>query len=131
MRAWILALVIVACTGCPDTSQPQQTATLNLDTSTDVPRPLKVGDRASLNLTLKRGEVNKLFGAGAFIADESSQRLTSWHSEPEGAVRFDGETNEVHFETPGDVEVWASWADADGTRLESNRLSFSVADAPR
>ncbi|MEZ6187017.1 MAG: hypothetical protein R3F62_18660 [Planctomycetota bacterium] len=127
MRAWILALIVVACTaGCPAPDGPAQVAaSLNLD-SPDVPRPLKVGDSASLNLTLKRGEVGQLFQPGAFLADDKQQRLTQWHSKPEGVVRFDDDGSRVVFEAPGEVEVWASWSDDDGTPLTSNALRFSV-----
>ena len=127
MKRWIVMAALVACTGCPSADSPKQVATLNLD-SAGVPAPLRVGDRASLNLTLQRGEVAQLFGTGAFLADDSKQRLTEWHSEPAGAVRFDPETNEAVFEAAGDVQVWATWADDDGTPLQSNRLAFSVGD---
>ena len=126
MRTWIFVLALGLCTGCPTPEGPKQTAKLNLDSS-DVPAPLTIGASANLSLTLQRGEVGELFSAGAFIADDSSQRLTEWHAQPANAVKFDPATNRVTFEVAGEVKVWASWADADGTPLQSNSLTFTVA----
>lgn len=101
-----------------------QNLVLGVGQSGDVARegPALVGSSAALRVSLPQGAATgQLFGA--LLVSEPA-RLTEWHAAPAEAARFDG--NKVVFTRTGSVEVWATWTDAQGHQLESNKLAFQV-----
>mgnify|MGYP001386351569 CR=1 FL=1 len=129
MRAAGLILAVGLLCGCPGKQQgaPAQQSALLLGlggSSGDVAQegPAMVGSSAGLRVSLPQGaDSAQLFGA--LLVSEPA-RLTQWHAEPADAVTFDG--NRAVFQRTGAIKIWATWTDAQGRELTSNKLEFQV-----
>lgn len=126
MKTRLAVVFLAACvlSGCPEKAATSTPAlVLRTDQGGEGAVAAAVGSKAALRLTMPPSSDGSQQLFGALLANEPA-RLTRWHAEPADGVAFEG--NSAAFQRPGTWEVWATWTDATGRELTSNRLRFEV-----